>query len=59
MVEVVFEYNHINIPIQANLQDKFQIIIDKYLQKIPNFSLDTRSLIFTCNGNIIDPKKNS
>ena len=57
MVEVVFEYNHRNIPIQANLQDKFQVIIYKYLQKSPDFSLDTRSLIFTCNGFPLDPTK--
>ena len=57
MVEVVFEYNHRNIPIQANLQDKFQVIIYKYLQKSPDFSLDARSLIFTCNGFPLDPTK--
>lgn len=59
MVQIEFEYYQIKIPIQGNLQDKFQISIDKYKEKIQNleyFSLDINSLNFLANGKKINPE---
>ena len=57
MVEVEFEYLQIHISIQANIEDKFQVIIDKFIQKMNKFSLDINSLTFICNSFKTDPIK--
>ena len=54
MVDVVFNFNQIITVIQANLEDKFQVIIDKFIQK----SLISPDIVyFITNGKIVNPQK--
>ena len=57
MVEVEFEYLQMHTSIQANIEDKFQVIIDKFIQKMKKFSLDINSLTFICKRFTTDPIK--
>ena len=54
MVQIEFDFNQMKTVIQGNMQDSFQEVIDKYIQKT---SLDLNSLHFFSNGNKINPKK--
>ena len=47
MVEVEFNYQQNIIKIQANINDRFQLIIEKYLNKI---NLDINNIYFLSNG---------
>ena len=47
MVEVEFNYQQSIIKIQANINDRFQLIIEKYLNKI---NLDINNIYFLSNG---------
>ena len=50
MVEIIFNYNHIETVIQANLDDSFNSIIEKFINKT---QLDINNIYFISNGNII------
>ena len=54
MIEIEFYYNQNIIIIQAEKNNKFQDIINKYLQKS---LLNPTSLFFLCNGKKINPTK--
>ena len=47
MVEVEFNYQQNIIKIQANINDRFQLIIEKYLNKI---NLDINNIYFLSNS---------
>ena len=47
MVEVEFNYQQSIIKIQANINDSFQLIVEKYLNKI---NLDINNIYFLSNG---------
>ena len=47
MVEIIFNYNQVEIIIQTNLDDLFNTIIQKYKNKS---QLDINNLCFICNG---------
>ena len=53
MVEIIFNYNHIEIIIQANLDDSFNSVIEKFINKT---QLDINNIYFISNGNIISSK---
>ena len=50
MVEIVFNHNHIETIIQANLDDSFNKIIQRYINKS---QLDINNLYFISNGQIL------
>ena len=50
MVELIFNYNHIETLIQVNLNDSFNIIIQKYVNKT---QLDINNIYFISNGQIL------
>ena len=50
MVEVEFNYNQNKINIQGNMNDKFEEIIQKYINKT---NLDINNIYFISNGNIV------
>ena len=50
MVEIIFNYNNINTLIQANMNDSFNTIIQKYINKS---KLDINNIYFVSNGQII------
>ena len=50
MVEVEFNYNQNIIDIQGNMNDKFEEIIKKYINKA---NLDINNIYFISNGNIV------
>ena len=50
MVEVEFNYNQNIINIQGNMNDKFEEIIKKYINKA---NLDINNIYFISNGNIV------
>ena len=50
MVEIIFNYNHINTIIQANLEDSFNSVIEKFINKT---QLDINNIYFVSNVNII------
>ena len=50
MVEIIFDYNHIQTIIQANLDDSFNSVIQKFINKT---QLDINNIYFISNGNII------
>ena len=53
MVQIEFDYNQKIISIQANLQEKFQDIINRYIQKS---SISSNNVCFTCNGCMLNPE---
>ena len=67
MVELIFNYNQVQTLIQANLNDSFNSIIQKYVNKtkldesfntviekfINKTQLDINNIYFISNGNII------
>ena len=53
MVEIIFNYNHIQTIIQANLDDSFNSVIQKFINKT---QLDINNIYFISNGNIISSK---
>ena len=50
MVEVEFNYKQNKINIQGNMNDKFEEIINKYINKT---YLDINNIYFISNGNIV------
>ena len=54
MVEVAFIYNQMNFVIQANLNDLFKDIINKFIQKS---LIESKTVFFICNGKTINPEK--
>ena len=50
MVEIIFSYNQIETTIQANLDDSFNNIIQKYINKS---QLDINNIYFVSNGQIL------
>ena len=54
MVEVEFNYNQNKINIQGIMNDKFEEIIQKYINKA---NLDINNIYFISNGNIVIIKK--
>ena len=50
MVEVEFNYNQNKINIQSNMNDNFEEIIKKYINKT---NLDINNIYFISNGNIV------
>ena len=52
MVEIEFNYNQVLINIQAKLDDPFQDVINKFMQKS---LLDPGSVNFLTNGKVINP----
>ena len=56
MVEIEFDLNQKKTIIQANMNDKFQVIINKYIDKA---LLDPNSVYFLANGKQIIWKKQS
>ena len=50
MVELIFDYNHVQTMILANLNDSFNLIIQKYANKT---QLNVNNLQFLSNGQII------
>ena len=54
MVEIEFNFNQSLTNIQANLDEKFQDVINKYLQKS---SLESGSVYFLLNGKPINPNE--
>ena len=50
MVEIIFSYNQIETIIQANLDDSFDLAIQKYVNKT---QLDINNIYFVSSGNII------
>ena len=47
MVELIFSYNHVETLIQANLNDSFNSIIQKYVNKT---KLDINNIYFLSDG---------
>ena len=54
MVEIEFNYNQVLINIQAKLDDPFQDVINKFMQKS---LLDPGSVNFLTNGKVINPNE--
>ena len=50
MVEIIFNYNQIETIIQANLNDSFSSVIEKFINKT---QLDINNIYFMSNGKII------
>jgi len=50
MVEIIFNYKQIETIIQANLNDSFNSVIEKFINKT---QLDINNIYFMSNGNII------
>ena len=50
MVEIIFNYNHIETIIQANLNESFNSAIERFINKT---QLDINNIYFISNGNII------
>ena len=50
MVEIIFNYNHIETIIQANEDDSFNSVIEKYINKS---QLDINNINFISDGKII------
>jgi hypothetical protein len=54
MVEIEFDFNQVKTNIQAKLDDPFQDVINKFMQKS---SLEPGSVNFLVNGGLINPNK--
>ena len=54
MVELIFSYNQVQTIIQANLNDSFNSIIQKYVNKA---KLDINNIYFVSNGQKIPNNK--
>ena len=54
MVEIEFDYNQQITVIQAELDELFQVVINKYLQKS---LLDSKSIYFLANGEQMNPQQ--
>ena len=54
MIEIEFDYFQVITKIQANLDDKFQDIINKFIQKS---LLEPSSVNFLVNGKVINLQK--
>jgi len=54
MIEIEFNYNQLITNIQAKMDDLFQDVINKYLQKS---SLESDSVNFIVNGKMINPNE--
>jgi len=54
MVEIEFNFNQLITNIQAKLDDPFQDVIDKYMQKS---LLQSGSVSFLANGKVINPNQ--
>jgi len=54
MIEIEFNYNQHYITVQANWNDKFKDVINKYLQKS---LLNPTSIFFLANGKKINPEE--
>ena len=50
MVEIIFSYNQVQTIIQANLNDSFNTIIQKYINKS---QLDINNIYFVSDGQIL------
>ena len=63
MVEIIFNYNHIETIIQANEDDSFNSVIEKYINKsqldINNINFISDGKIISKNGKIKDIMNNS
>ena len=55
MIDIEFNYNQIITVVQARLNDIFQDVINKYVQKS---LLDPKSIFFFANGKQIEPQEN-
>ena len=55
MVEIIFNYNQIETIIQANLNDSFSSVIEKFINKT---QLDINNIHFVSNGKIISKNEN-
>ena len=53
MVEIIFNYKDVDTIIQANLDDSFNSVIEKFINKA---QLDINNIYFISNGNIISSK---
>ena len=53
MVEIIFKHKEIETIIQANLDDSFNSVIEKFINKT---QLDINNIYFISNGNIISSK---
>ena len=53
MVEIIFDYDQIETTIQANLDDSFNSVIEKFINKT---KLDINNIYYISNGNIISSK---
>ena len=53
MVEMIFNYNQIDTIIQANLNESFNSVIERFINKT---QLDINNIYFISNGNIISSK---
>ena len=54
MIEIAFDYNQVIAKIQANLDDPFQDVINKLMQKS---LLEPGSVNFLTNGKVINPNE--
>ena len=50
MVEIIFNYNQVNTIIQCNLEDSYNSVIEKFMNKT---QLDINNIYFVSNGNIL------
>ena len=55
MVEIIFNYNQVNTIIQCNLEDSYNSVIEKFINKT---QLDINNIYFISNGNIISKNQN-
>ena len=53
MVEIIFNYKDVDTIIQANFDDSFNSVIEKFINKT---QLDINNIYFISNGNIISSK---
>ena len=51
MVEIEFNYNQSKTVIQANVNDQFKLVFNKFINQT---NLDPNSICFLLNGNIIN-----
>ena len=54
MVEIEFDFNQVKTNIQAKLNDPFQYVINKFMQKS---LLQPGSVNFLANGKVINPNE--
>ena len=55
MVEIIYNYNHVDTIIQANLNDSFNSVVEKFINKT---QLDINNIYFISNGKIISKNEN-